>query len=150
MASASPASDSSIESFCAFDRARDMVLRDVRDFVREHARELGFGLGEQDEPGVDADEAAGQRERVDLRIRHAEELEVLLDVRRRRDEPVSELVQVVVDLGIIDVAAARAHLAHDRFAELALLGGREIGLRRVAEIGQALRTRGGGFGCGRR
>ena len=130
MASARPASDISIESFCAVDRAREVVLRDVRDFVREHACELGFGLREQDEPGVDADEPAGQRERVDLRVGHAEELEVLLDVRRRGDEPVPELVQVIVDLGIVDVPAACAKLAHDRLAELAFLRRRKIGLRR--------------------
>ena len=130
MASASPASDISIESFCADERARHVMLRDVRDLVREHARELGLGLREQDESRVDADEAAGQRERVDLRVGNAEELEVLLDVRRRGDQPVPELVQVVVDLGVVDVAAARAKLPDDRLAELAFLRGRKIGLRR--------------------
>ena len=57
--------------------ARQVVLRDVRDFVREHRGELGFVLREQDEAGVDADEAAGQRERVDRGVGDGEELEVL-------------------------------------------------------------------------
>jgi hypothetical protein len=38
-----------------------MVLRDVRDFVREHARELGLGLRKQDEAGVDADHPVFER-----------------------------------------------------------------------------------------
>ena len=129
--------------------ARDVVLRHVGDFVRQHARELRFRLREQDQAGVDADEAAGQRERIDLRIGHREELEVLLDVGRSRDQPVPELVQVVVDLGIVDIAAARAELAHDRLAELPLLRRREIGLRDVAQVGQVLRIgRGQRVGCG--
>ncbi len=57
-----------------------MALRNVRDLVREHARELGFVLREQDEPGVHADEAAGQRERIDRGIRHREKFEVLARV----------------------------------------------------------------------
>src|SRR5690242_21146979 len=51
----------------------------------------------------------------------------------------TELVQVVVDLGVVDVAAARAELPHDRLAELALLHRREVRLRLIAEVWQALR-----------
>ena len=118
------------------DHARHVPLRDVRDFVREHACELRLVLREQDETGVDADVAAGQRKGVDLRVGHREELEVLLGVVRRRHEPVPELVQVVVDLRVLQIAALRADLADDRLADLAFLRGRERDLRRVAEIGQ--------------
>jgi hypothetical protein len=55
------------------EEARHVVLRHVRDLVREHARELGLVLREQDEAGVDADVAAGHRERVDRRVGHGEE-----------------------------------------------------------------------------
>ena len=48
------------------DAACDVSLRDVRDFVREHARELALVLRFEQQPAVDADEAAGQREGVDL------------------------------------------------------------------------------------
>ena len=88
------------------------------------------------EPGVDADVAAGQRERVDLRIGHREELEVLLRVVRRGHEAVPELVQVVVDLRVLQVPALRADLPDDRLADLAFLRRREPDLRRVAEVGQ--------------
>ena len=83
------------------------MLRDVRDLVREHGGELGLALGEQDQAGVHADVAARQCERVDLRIGNGEELEVLLDVLRRGDQPMAELVQVVVDFRIVDVGAVR-------------------------------------------
>ena len=97
------------------------MLRDVRDLVREHGGELGLALGEQDQAGVHADVAARQCERVDLRIGNAEELEVLLDVLRRGDQPMAELVEVVVDFRIVDVGAVRPELADDRLAELAFL-----------------------------
>ena len=89
--------------------------------MREHARELGLVLREQDEAGVDADVAARQREGVDLRVGHREELEVLLGVVRRGHQAVAELVQVVVDFRILQIAALRADLADDRLADLALL-----------------------------
>ena len=57
---------------------RQVMLRDVRDFVRQHGGELGLVLREQDEAGVDADVAAGQRERVDRGIGNGEELELLM------------------------------------------------------------------------
>ena len=96
----------------ALQHARDVALRDVRDLVREHARELGLVLREQDEAGVDADVAARQRERVDRVVGHREELEVLARVARCGDEPAAELVQVVVDLGIVEVRRpARASAA---------------------------------------
>jgi hypothetical protein len=38
----------------------------VRDFVRQHARELGFVVGLQNEAGVDEHETAGQGEGVDF------------------------------------------------------------------------------------
>ena len=47
------------------DQARDMALGDVRDLVREHRREFRLRLRGEQQPGIHADEAAGQRERVD-------------------------------------------------------------------------------------
>ena len=107
--------------------------------MRDHAGEFRFVLREHDEPGVDADVTAGQRERVDLRVGHREELEVLLGIGGRVDEAVAELVQVVVDFRIVEIAARRADLAHDGLADLALLRRRERDLRRIAEVGQGLR-----------
>jgi hypothetical protein len=41
------------------EHARDVPLRDVRDFMREHRGELRFGLGGADQAGVHGDEATG-------------------------------------------------------------------------------------------
>ena len=96
------------------------------------------------EPDVDADVAAGQRERVDRRIGDREELEVLAAVGHGGDEPMAELVQVVVDLGVVEIGARAADLPHDALAELAFLRRREHRLRFVAEVGQLLRLRDAG------
>ena len=53
---------------------RDVPLRDVRDFVRQHAGELRFVARGEHQPVVHADEAAGQRERVDRVVAHEEEM----------------------------------------------------------------------------
>jgi len=40
-----------------------VARRDVRDFVRHHARQFGFAIGFQNPAGVDEEESARQRER---------------------------------------------------------------------------------------
>src|SRR5581483_10970862 len=52
-----------VARFAFLLRARDVTLRDVRLFVAEHAGELAFVARRGDEAGIDAHEAAGQRER---------------------------------------------------------------------------------------
>ena len=47
-----------ISALLGGDHARDMALRDVRDFVCEHTGQLGFGLRGQQQTGMDADESA--------------------------------------------------------------------------------------------
>ena len=49
------------------DLARDVVLRDVRDFVRHDARQLRLGGGREHQALVQEDEAAGHGEGVDRR-----------------------------------------------------------------------------------
>ena len=45
---------------------RAMPGRHVRDLVRHHARQFGFVIGFQDQPGIDEEESAGKRKGVDL------------------------------------------------------------------------------------
>ncbi len=92
-------------------------------------------------PGVDADVAARQREGVDRGIADREELEVLTTLGHGGHEPMAELVQVVVDLRVVEIAARTADLPDDRLAESAFLPGREHRLRFVAEVRQCLRVR---------
>ena len=58
------------------DLARDVVLRDVRDFVRHDARQLRLAAGGEHQALVDEDEAAGHREGVDRGVLDDEELEI--------------------------------------------------------------------------
>ena len=67
-----------------------MTLRDVRDFVRHHAGEFAFVFRFQHQAGIDADEAAGQREGVDAGVAHREEAEALArrhELRSTGDSP---------------------------------------------------------------
>ncbi len=70
------------------------------------------------------------------RIGHREELEIPRAVGPRRDEPVAELVQVVVDLRVVEIAAGAVDLPHHGLAQPALLRRRNNRLRLVTEIGQ--------------
>ena len=79
--------------------ARDVALRDVRQLVREHRGELVAIRGDRDQTEVDADVAAGQRERIDLGVAHQERLPG----------------EALVDLGA-DVAAA-PRLGHQRLPD---------------------------------
>src|SRR5258708_35918572 len=102
-----------------------MVLGGVRDFMAKHRRQFGFGLREEDETGVDADEAARKRKGVDRRIGHREELEIERRPGNGVDQAVAELVQVTDDLWIVEIATAAADLVHHTLAELAFLNAGE-------------------------
>src|SRR5690606_32082890 len=80
------------------DAARDMPLRDVRDFVGQDARRLAFVLGLEQQPDIHADEAAGQSEGVDGRILDHEEVEALRAVVRMAGQAMAERGDVFGDL----------------------------------------------------
>ena len=121
------------------EHARDVPLRDVRHLVPENRGHFRFALGVRDQAGVHADESARHRERVDRRVAYGEELEVLARAGRDRNQPCTQLVQIVADLRIIEVRRlAAADLAHDAFADLALELRRQDGARPFAQLGQGL------------
>ena len=119
------------------DGANQVILCDVRDFVREYRRELVLGLRRRDQARIDADETARQRERVDLRVAHDEECESLVGLRTVRDELVAERVEIVREQRIVQHAVLVAQLMQDIETILALLLGRSDLPGRAAEIGQA-------------
>ena len=81
------------------------MLRHVRNFVRQNRCQLGFGLTEKNQAGVDADETTRKRKGVDRWIADREELEIEWRTRNCRYQPISELVEVAVDLGIAQIPA---------------------------------------------
>ena len=106
--------------------AGDVPLRDVADFVCEHAGEFGLGLRPQDEPAVYPDEPAWQREGVHHRIADDEELEVLRARRAERNELVAQAVDVFGRLRIGEVIRIAPDLRHDLLADPAFLRRRQF------------------------
>jgi hypothetical protein len=123
------------------EHPRDVPLRDMTDLVREHRRQLALGLGRAQQAGVDADEAAGQRERVDRVVGDREELEAGRTGRGRGGQRRGEPVQVVDHLGVVEVGRVAADLPHDRLAEPPLGLRAELVAGRLAELGQVVELR---------
>jgi hypothetical protein len=123
----------------AVEHARLVVLQDVPDLVGEHARELRFVVGEQEQGAVHADVAAGKREGVDGVVAHHEEIDRRVWAVRGGEQPRAHRVDVIRDLGVVDVIGVRPHVAHDAVADGLLLLRRQRGGGDVAEIRQALR-----------
>jgi len=135
-----------------------MALRHVADLVRHHGGQFRFGLGRHQQAGMDGDEAARQRERVERRVTHGEEEEIGVGLAaragHRAHQRVAEVVQVFEDRVIIEVIVVAPDVAHDFLAQLALDDRRQILARGVAERGQlqvvVLLQRRGGDGAGQR
>ncbi len=139
------------------DLADDVVLGHVGDFVRHHARQLGFVAGREDETVIDEHVAARHGERIDLTVLDGKELEAAAAVRALRGELRADAVQVLADLGVLDQPVLVAQLLGDHGPVLQLLVLRHDGLRRAAQIRQlraggrgGRRVRGVGHGDGRR
>ena len=104
--------DNALPLVCV-DRARDVALRDVRDFVRQHAGELVLVARGLDQAGVHTDVAAGQGEGVDARIVDDEELEAVVSVVGLRGNAHADFVDVFGDDGVFDHLSALPDLRHD-------------------------------------
>jgi hypothetical protein len=117
--------------------ARDVALLHVADLVRQHRGQFRLVLRRDQQLRVHADEAAGQRERIDHRIAHGkeEEIGIRLAARagRERHEVFAEVVQVLDDRVVVEVIGIAPDVVHDLLAQLALEHGRQVGTRGVAE-----------------
>ena len=97
-----------------------MPRRDVRDLMRHHAGQLGFGVRFQDQARVDEEEAARKREGVDiLGVDH-------LDRERNlgvgiAHQVLAHAIDVLGDLGIVDDLGLPLDLLRQAFAERDLL-----------------------------
>jgi hypothetical protein len=116
-----------------------VVLRDVRNFVRQHRSQFRFALRGDDQTGMHADVAARQGESIERGILHQEKLEILARILAVGHEAVAEGVEVLGDFGIVGKSGiVQADVAHDRLADAAFGLRRQRKLRRVAQIGQPL------------
>ena len=121
------------------DSARDVPLRDVRDFVGEYAGELRFVARGQHQSVVHADESAGQRERVDGVVVHEEERETLCRIAGGLgDDARPQRLQIFSGLGVFDDLALVTQLAHDLQPDVELVVERERRGGRAADVGQVV------------
>ncbi len=119
------------------DPAGNVTLGDVRDFVRQHARQLILRARRVEQSRVDADEPAGQGERVDHRAVDHEERKLVVAVGiGLRGQAIADLVDIFGDLGILDDFAAGADLRHDRAAQAILLVLGQDGVGGAADVRQ--------------
>ena len=124
------------------DAARDVPLGDVRDFVGEHAGQLGFVAGGKHQPVVHADESARQRKRVDGVVIHEEERETLRRITRGlRDDARPQRLKVFGGLGVFDDLPFVAQLAHDLKADVIFVVEREGRRGGTADVGQIVAGR---------
>ena len=126
--------------FLVGHHARQMVLGDVGNFMCQHRGELGFALGKDDQASIDPDKTARQREGIDVVVVDGEEFELLAGVVAVGCQPVTQAVEIVVDLTVTQVVFVGAYPQHALFADLALLLRRKCCLGCIAEIGQAVRA----------
>ncbi len=121
-------------------RTGDVALHHVADLVAQHGGQLGLALGRQQQGRVDGDEAARQREGVELGIAHGEEIIVEAGLAARAGprfhQRVAELIQVFEDGRIVEEIVVAPDVAHDFLAQLALHQGRQVLAFRVAQAGQ--------------
>ena len=118
------------------ESARNVPLRDVRHFVRQHAGEFALIARLEHEARVDADVSAWQGERVDGRIAHDEEIEVAVAVLGEARQPQSQRLDVFMNLRVVEDHAGLAQVAHDHAADLALVLEAERRLGRGPHFGE--------------
>ena len=117
--------------------AVEMVLGDMADFMGDNACQLAFVAGDVDQARVHADIAARRRECVDLCVPHDEEREMVLRPVARGDETVAQVVDVLVEQGIVDGHVQRMHLAQHHGAVFVGLPRADEGVGGAAQVRQA-------------
>ena len=110
-------------------QARDMALGHVAEFVRQHRRQFVARGGDVDQAQLQAEPAAGQRERVDDAVLAQQHLpgEAVVELRGEfaaraggGQQPLPDVLHVLVQDGVVDVVRVAVQLARDPLAEFAL------------------------------
>ncbi len=97
-------------------------LRNVSNFVCKYARQFVFVSRRLQEARVDANEAAGQRERIDYRTVDDKEVELVIATGiGLRGKSMADFIYIFSDLRIFHELAAGPDLAHDGPTQLVLV-----------------------------
>src|SRR5689334_1284901 len=97
-----------------------MALGYVRYLVGYDAGKLRLALRGQYEPGIDSDETAWHRKRIDLRIDDQEKIKLLARIGTCGDQLIAQVVEVIGDFRVVGIAGVRPDFPHHVFAEPAL------------------------------
>jgi hypothetical protein len=123
---------------------RQVVLRDMRDFVAQHRGEFVLGFRGQDETTVHADVAAGAGKGVQRRVDHHEKAETRPRIAGAARQALAEAIDIADYQRVIQHWHRLAYLAHEGDADALLKLCRQETAARVAHFGQCnLRLRGG-------
>jgi hypothetical protein len=136
-----------IEAFCCgCDAARDVPLRDMAEFMRQHRGQF-VGRGRQrDQAQVHAHVAARQRKGIDAAVAHQERLpgegaiDLAVDVADLacpRHQRVPQRLQVLLQHGVVQEGRVAPTFAHDLVAQAAFGTDAQIGRGRLAQRRQA-------------
>ena len=104
------------------DRTCNVTLRYVRNLMRDDASQLVLVSCCLDQAGVHTDVAPGQGEGVDARLIDNKKGELVIAIVGVSGDPVADVGDVFVDLGVFDEHAAASNLLHDLAADLRLDG----------------------------
>ena len=125
--------------------AGQVVLRDMADFVRNHAGQFRFRLCRQNRSRIDADVAAKHSECIDCIVADGKEIKPARRITAGFNQTTPQAIQVIADFRILDIRRlALSDFIHDALADAALDLRRKIGARRLAQFRQTvcLRKRG--------
>jgi hypothetical protein len=112
------------------------VVGYVGDFVCEHARELVLVARCAHQPRVQADEAAGEREGIDVGVPDHEEREAVRALVRLAREALAQGLHVLDDLRILDDLALLAQAAQDHQTDPVFVGLGQLRGGGIADVGQ--------------
>ena len=113
---------------------RDVALRDMRNLMCENTGQLVLVARSLNEAGMDADIPARHCKCIDSPVFDDEKFEAVAAIIGLRGDAATNLVDVLVYLGIFEHAAASADIGHDRAAELRFFGFGQNGVGRAAHI----------------
>ena len=130
-----------LHALLRFQAACVMALRQVGQFVGEHRGELGFGLRVQEQPAVDADDAARHGEGVELRAVEDHELQAAVLQLAGLGQAVDVAFDEVLEQRVRQLRDLAAQHAQPGAAELVLLFGRDDGRAGVAQRRQVIGAR---------
>ncbi|MCY1358410.1 hypothetical protein D9M69_449460 [compost metagenome] len=113
--------DGDLHALLGLDAAGEVALRQVRQFVGQHRGVLGLGGGIEEEAAVDADDAAGGGEGVELRAVEQHEFQAPVLQLAGLGQAVDTGFDIVFQLRVVELRHLAAQQAQPGAAELVFL-----------------------------